>query len=123
MIICTIFSLIAQFYPIPFPENKFLLTVCGLSFFFFYGILNFVLYFIEGDFIFHGSLNGKELRVKSKMKRYDEFYSLCLDVDGVEVSCIRSSVGNYYSPSGLIDLSSVRSTVEELLSSISKKTK
>lgn len=123
MSICTIVSLIAQFYPLSFPDNKILLFSCSLCFFIFYGVLNLIIYFIEGEIIFEGVLRSQKIIIKSKMKRFDEFYSLCLEVDGKEMSCIRSSIGNYYTEKGELDKSSLRIAIEGLLDALKKKKK
>ena len=60
------------------------------------------------------------------MERFEEFYSLKLEVfrgsNLVSESNVTSSVGEFFSEEGELDLSALRKTVESLLKGIKKKT-
>ncbi|KAF2075752.1 hypothetical protein CYY_002934 [Polysphondylium violaceum] len=72
---------LAQFYPVPFPQNKPILIVCV----FFYAIISTILYyinmFIQKDYIVFAvkESNEKEIQVSSTLPRYDPNYTIKIE--------------------------------------------
>lgn len=51
MFLSCVFAMIAQFYPMPFPDSRLLLAVCCGFYFIISGILQFIVVFIDKDTI------------------------------------------------------------------------
>merc|ERR1712232_331624 len=51
MALACIFAMVAQFAPIPFPESRPILGVCGCAYFFLSGVLQLIATFIDKDSI------------------------------------------------------------------------
>jgi hypothetical protein len=51
MFLACVAAMIAQFYPVPFPENRMILGVCCGSYFFMSCVLQYVVSFIDQDTI------------------------------------------------------------------------
>mmetsp|Transcript_41668 Transcript_41668/g.130551 ORF Transcript_41668/g.130551 Transcript_41668/m.130551 type:complete len:199 (+) Transcript_41668:288-884(+) len=82
MVISCAFAMVAQFYPMPFPDSRPLLAVCCAGYFVFSCILQFIVTYIDKDTIMFikpkmevtGSDN--RLLLKSNFPRFDETYKL-----------------------------------------------
>lgn len=107
MSIAAVLCAVAQFYPLPFPENKQLLTVCSLGFFAINGVLYVLSWVVDGDYLcvlqpvaaspeitaarkkrkrkahatkaqsVHAAL--PELRLTTDLPRYDDAYTIILE--------------------------------------------
>ncbi len=49
MFISCIAALVAQFYPIPFPQNRWLLFICCSTYFILSSVLQFIISFVDCD--------------------------------------------------------------------------
>ena len=79
-----VFASIAQFAPIPFPESRMLLGVCGTIYFIISGILQLILVFVDNDAIgiMKPQKEGeKGLRIRTLFPRYTEFYTLIIEYE------------------------------------------
>lgn len=111
------FSLFALIYDWmnPFPKSRTVLIVCVLSYFILIGILTLYMQFIESGKFFAGKLvdrlglePGSKIVLNSKLKKYDDKYSLTLEYkDGKDAAnnssgAFISSVGNYFDEKGVL---------------------
>jgi len=51
MLVSCVFGLVAQFYPLPFPESRPLLALCCAMYFIISGVLQFIVTFVDKDTI------------------------------------------------------------------------
>ena len=51
MFISCVFAMVAQFYPIPFPQSRMLLGVCCAGYFILSTVLQFIITFVDKDTI------------------------------------------------------------------------
>ena len=83
MALACVFASIAQFAPIPFPESRPILGVCGVIYFTLSGLLQLILVFVDHDAI--GIMKGKNgekgLRIRTIFPRYTEFYTLIIEYE------------------------------------------
>lgn len=108
-----LFAMIAQFAPIPFPDSRPLLGVCGALYFVLSGILQFITTFIDKDTIVltkpsETSANLKEygIRVRSSLPRFSEWYTVILEFkkEGETPYCEQTwSVGQFFDHDGYFD--------------------
>merc|ERR1711871_899026 len=84
MFIACVFAMIAQFYPIPFPESRPLLGVCCVAYFVLSGILQFIELYIDEGFVMTlkpNDLNGNmKLRIESKFPRFQEWFTITIKI-------------------------------------------
>ena len=77
MLLSCIFAMVAQFYPMPFPDNRPLLGVCCASYGLLSAVLQFMLTFVDKDTILLTKSSAEypvELRVRTNFPRFqDEF--------------------------------------------------
>ena len=85
MLASCIFAMIAQFAPLPFPESRPVLGVCGSLYFILSGILQLVTTYIDQDAILWTTAcqTYKEkpaaVCVRSNFPRFSEFYTVSLE--------------------------------------------
>lgn len=83
-----VFAMIAQFAPVPFPESRPILGICGSLYFILSGVLQFITTFIDKDAILltkpsesskneHAKKWG--IRVRSNLPRFSEWYTVILE--------------------------------------------
>lgn len=88
-----LFAMIAQFAPVPFPESRPILGVCGSVYFILSGILQFITSFIDQDAILltkplttqdkkskNADLSKYGIRVRSSIPRFSEWYTVILEL-------------------------------------------
>mmetsp|Transcript_3329 Transcript_3329/g.5178 ORF Transcript_3329/g.5178 Transcript_3329/m.5178 type:complete len:198 (-) Transcript_3329:23-616(-) len=91
MSISCVFALIAQFYPMPFPQNRLLLAICCAIYFTLSSILQVVISCVERDVIV-ASLpkDGRAVRIRSAFPRFQDKYTLKIEVfEGKRLSDVR----------------------------------
>lgn len=137
---CT-FAMVAQFAPVPFPDSRPLLGVCGCSYFLLSGVLQLIATFIDKDAILlteplhPGKPNGSDgvvantknetlkkhgVRVRSNMPRFSEWYTVILefkmDGDQAKVPHVEKkwSVGQFFDKEGFFDEFGLMKEVEHL---------
>lgn len=86
MLASCVFAMIAQFAPLPFPESRPVLGVCGSLYFILSGILQLVTTYVDQDAILWtttaaSSYKGKPVAVcvRSNFPRFSEFYTVSLE--------------------------------------------
>ena len=65
MVISCVFAMVAQFYPMPFPDNRMILGVCCGAYFILSTVLQFIVTYIEVDLV----IVTKEKKVYSSDKK------------------------------------------------------
>jgi len=82
------FAMVAQFAPLPFPESRPILGVCGTLYFVLSGVLQFITIFVDRDTILitksdiksdNDQLQKYGIRVRSNLPRFSEFYEVTLE--------------------------------------------
>ena len=88
MALACAFAMVAQFAPIPFPESRPVLGVCGSLYFLLSGVLQFIATFVDKDAILltkpspqskNVTLQKYGLRVRSNLPRFSEWYTIVLE--------------------------------------------
>ncbi|CAB9527269.1 peptidase complex subunit 2 [Seminavis robusta] len=138
MALACIFAMVAQFAPIPFPESRPLLGVCGCAYFLLSGVLQFIATFIDKDSILltkplspdteagkktstkNELLKKHGVRVRSNLPRFSEWYSVILEhrMDEKEAKSPfteqKWSVGKFFDKEGFFDEFGLMKEVEGL---------
>mmetsp|Transcript_18282 Transcript_18282/g.23553 ORF Transcript_18282/g.23553 Transcript_18282/m.23553 type:complete len:248 (+) Transcript_18282:168-911(+) len=125
-----VFAVAAQFIPIPFPESRPVLGICGSLYFIISGILQFITTFIDKDMIMQSKPLSSEdkqtsfkqnpllfdygLRIRSSFPRFSEFYAVILEFripekdplfGKIEEKSVKAvwSVGKFFDKDGYFD--------------------
>merc|ERR1711862_252721 len=99
MTLSCIFAALAQFSPIPFPDSRPLLGLCCVVYFSLSGILQLIGMFIDKDSILvtlpedptsskckkNPDMAKYGLRVRSCLPKYDEYYTVVIQFQGLEI--------------------------------------
>jgi signal peptidase complex subunit 2 len=135
-----IFAMVAQFAPIPFPESRPLLGICGCAYFVLSGVLQLIATFIDKDSILltlplnqdsdskkaktkNQMLQKHGVRVRSNLPRFSEWYSVILEFRDVEDSLFTEkkwSIGKFFDKEGYFDELGLGSEVEALYARFEK---
>jgi len=90
MVIACVFALIAQFYPMPFPESRPLLGVCCLAYFLASTIIQLIVSYVEQDTILttqplrSGGKGGEALKVRTQFPRFQDEYTVFVEEAGMQ---------------------------------------
>ncbi|EKU22624.1 signal peptidase complex subunit 2 [Nannochloropsis gaditana CCMP526] len=90
MVIACVFALIAQFYPMPFPESRPLLGVCCLAYFLASTIIQLIVSYVEQDTILttqplrSGGKAGEALKVRTQFPRFQDEYTVFVEEAGMQ---------------------------------------
>ena len=79
MFISCVFAMVAQFYPLPFPESRPLLGVCCASYGLLSAVLQFMITFVDKDTVLLTKSSEKypvELRIRTNFPRFQDEFSL-----------------------------------------------
>ena len=131
MALACVFAMVAQFAPIPFPESRPLLGVCGCAYFLLSGVLQLIATFIDKDCILltkpWAPENGKTknemlqkygVRVRSNLPRFSEWYSVILEFKMDEGKSPYTeekwSVGKFFDKEGFFDEFGLMKEVDKL---------
>lgn len=111
-------ALIAQFYPMPFPDSRGLIFVCCAVYFIISFILQVLQSFVDKDciLILHPKkdVTSKQTIVRSNFARFQEYFELILEAeDSSSTSCTTAKmyVGKYFTEAGEFDEDSFVSDV------------
>lgn len=133
MAVSCVSAAVAQFYPLPYPDNRLLLGACAALYFFLSGVLQAMTSFFDGDIIYvsrkfkgKGSASasaaaaaagGKvQLVLRSSMPRGDDVYTLIAECpSGNEVARLSRSVGAFFTKAGELAESVVDEEVRSVL--------
>uniref|UniRef100_A0A7S2YSC5 Signal peptidase complex subunit 2 n=1 Tax=Entomoneis paludosa TaxID=265537 RepID=A0A7S2YSC5_9STRA len=140
MFVSCVFAMTAQFAPIPFPESRPVLGICGSLYFILSGILQFITTFIDKDMIMQtlplsedDKTSTKQspllfkygLRVRSNFPRFSEFYTVVLEYripskdpmySKIEEKSVKAvwSVGKFFDKEGYFDEVGLANEVSKL---------
>lgn len=132
MALSCIFAALAQFSPIPFPDSRPLLAVCCVAYFSLSGILQLIATFVDKDAILvttpvkgdnndrakkNPELSKYGLRVRSCLPKYDEYYTVVIQFQGLENSPFVTktwSVGKFFDVDGMFYEVGLMEQVEKL---------
>lgn len=88
MVVACAFAMVAQFYPMPFPESRPLLGVCCLAYFLASTVIQLIVSYAEQDAILTTQpLEGMKeggLRVRTQFPRFQDVYTVILEEVGVK---------------------------------------
>lgn len=102
----SIVALVAQFYPMPFPDSRTLLAVCCVLYLVFNVVLQVITWFVEQDKIavMRTKVGADELRlvVRTSLPRFNHMYTVQLEdaATGKQLAKLEKSVGCYYTEEG-----------------------
>jgi signal peptidase complex subunit 2 len=132
MAVACAFAMLAQFSPVPFPENRPILGICCTIYFILSGILQLITTFYDQDCILITKPMKKEqtsdtaknpnlvkygLRVRTNMPRFSEYYTVIIEFQGLENSPFVKktwSVGKFFDVEGMFDEFGLEDEVEQL---------
>ncbi|KAG9510044.1 putative signal peptidase complex subunit 2, partial [Fragariocoptes setiger] len=93
------FALIYDFM-YPFPESAPVLRVCVYSYIVLMIILTLYSTFVESNIILIAYKDKKKIKVSSTMKRFDDKYTLSVELGEKKPKSLTKSVSNYFDSSG-----------------------
>ncbi|GAB5035559.1 signal peptidase complex subunit 2 [Nannochloropsis oceanica] len=110
MVVACAFAMVAQFYPMPFPESRPLLGVCCLAYFLASTVIQLIVSYAEQDAILTTQpLEGMKeggLRVRTQFPRFQDVYTVILEEVGVKepptvsskfsIGTVFDEEGNFY---------------------------
>ena len=119
MVISCIFAMVAQFYPVPFPDNRMILGICCGAYFLISGILQFIVSYIEVDLVMvtnekkEYSSDKKTIKtypaisVRTDFQRYQEWFTFTVhykkdknNASNSKMSVNKMYVGKYFTEAG-----------------------
>lgn len=123
---------VAQFVPIPFPESRPILGICGALYFLLSGILQFITTFIDKDAILltkplenapktNTDMGKYGMRIRSQLPRFSEWYTVTIQFQlkdkNAESPYVEQtwSVGQFFDKEGYFDEVGLTQRVDELL--------
>ena len=137
MFLACVFAMIAQFAPIPFPESRPVLGVCGSTYFLLSGALQFITTFIDKDSILltkpiedsdarkkkNPDMAKYGLKIRSGLPRFSEWYTVIIELNynnekekkvspKVEQ---RWSVGQFFDKEGYFDEVGLSQQIDKLV--------
>jgi len=118
MTAASVSALVAQFYPLTFPDNIWVLGVCVVIYFALSGVLQFMVTFMEKDFIYGSSPIGGcgNVVLRSSLPKGSQWYTLTAEFPkGTQVGKLVRSVGEYYRKSGFLVPESVERDIKSVL--------
>jgi signal peptidase complex subunit 2 len=146
MALACVFAMVAQFAPIPFPESRPLLGICGCAYFVLSGVLQLIATFIDKDSILltkplnaRTKEDGKKsstkttknellrnygVRVRSSLPRFSEWYTVILEFRMEDKKSPYTeqkwSVGNFFDKEGFFDEVGLMKAIEGLYEKFEK---
>lgn len=117
MALSCVFAMVAQFYPIPFPDSRPLLGACCAIYFILSGVLQYIMTFIDKDTILFTKPNKTtkdELRIRTAFTRFQEYFSLIVEDrnDSSRATTAKMYVGRYFTLKGEYDEERFKSDVK-----------
>lgn len=131
MTTASISALVAQFYPLTFPDNRVLLGVCVVIYFALSGVLQFMVTFLDRDVTYRslpaaaGEIGAGERAVlRTRLPRgCADFTFIVEQPQGTEVSRFVKNVGNYFTSSGTLVPERVKKDVDACVDELRRKRK
>mmetsp|Transcript_179 Transcript_179/g.224 ORF Transcript_179/g.224 Transcript_179/m.224 type:complete len:205 (-) Transcript_179:348-962(-) len=113
MFLSCVFAMIAQFYPIPFPDSRPLLGFCCAMYFVLSTILQGMITFIDKDIIMIGKpdqVTGKVVLIRTNFQRFQEYFEVIIQYQEEDTklppTCATTAkmyVGKYFTTKGEFD--------------------
>ena len=116
MAVASLSALVAQFYPLPFPQNRALLGACVLVYFGLSGVYQVMASFLDRDYVYAararrrgaapgaatGAATGRApVVLRSMMEKHSDVYRAVVECpSGREVARLERSVGAYFTARG-----------------------
>lgn len=132
-----VFAMMAQFAPVPFPQSRPILAVCGSLYFILSGILQFITTFIDKDSILltkplpkssNAELQKYGIRVRARLPRFSEYYTVLLEFTIPKEEKRESpkveqvwSVGRFFDKEGYFDEVGLNHEIEKLFKRFEEK--
>jgi Microsomal signal peptidase 25 kDa subunit (SPC25) len=94
---------IAQFYPLPFPQNRLILILCSISYFILSGVLQYIVIFVEKESIYRckSTKTTTETVVRSKNPKYSDKLTITIESPANNVVLVHeTSSGKFFTESG-----------------------
>lgn len=143
MFVACAFAMVAQFAPVPFPESRPILGVCGSAYFIFSGILQLIATFIDKDAILwtyplteqhmkessftyrNRDLQKYGLQVRSSLPRFSEWFTVIIqfhmkDEPNPPKVSQTWSVGKFFDKEGYFDEVGLTMEVDKLFERFNK---
>jgi signal peptidase complex subunit 2 len=138
MALACAFAMAAQFAPIPFPESRVVLGMCGCMYFVLSGVLQFITTFIDKDAILltkadpespNPHLKKYGIRVRSNLPRFSEWYSVILEFSIPSDQNVKDpprveqawSVGQFFDKEGYFDEVGLSDEIDKLFERLESK--
>lgn len=123
---------VAQFVPIPFPESRPILGICGALYFLLSGVLQFITTFIDKDAILltkpvenapktNTDMGKYGMRIRSQLPRFSEWYTVIVQFQLEDKNAVSPyvdqtwSVGQFFDKEGYFDEVGLTQRVDQLL--------
>lgn len=143
MFTACVFAMLAQFAPIPFPESRPVLGICGSAYFLFSGILQLIATFVDKDSILwtnplteehmkessmtyrNKDLQKYGLQVRSSLPRFSEWFTVIIqfhmkDEPNPPMVTQTWSVGQFFDKEGYFDEVGLTMEVDKLFDRFNK---
>lgn len=108
MFLSCVFAMVAQFYPMPFPQSRPLLGICCAAYFVLSSVLQLMITFIDQDTIIitkQHAETGLVLRIRTSFARFQEHFTLIIQGKDPKSPCTTAQmyVGRYFTAKGEFD--------------------
>ncbi|GKY96846.1 hypothetical protein MPSEU_000643700 [Mayamaea pseudoterrestris] len=126
MTLACVFAMIGQFAPIPFPESRPLLGVCGCLYFALSGALQLITTYIDRDSILatlpptkcsnNDLAKSNGVCVRSQLPRFSEWYTVSLEIRDKPLLKVEQtwSVGKFFDKDGYFDEIGLNQEIDKL---------
>jgi signal peptidase complex subunit 2 len=123
MVASCVFAMVAQFYPLPFPESRPLLGACCAGYFFLSGVLQFFITFVDRNTIMTTNAAGKcpAVQIDTTFHRFQEFFVMIVlpttNVGDEDPGALTAKmyVGRYFTEEGMFDQVGFARDVEKMM--------
>jgi signal peptidase complex subunit 2 len=119
MVAASVAALIAQFYPLPFPANRWLLGACAATYFLLSGVLQFMVTFLDKDFIYKSlprTAGGPFAVLRSSLPKASSVYKCSVELPaGTVIARLEHSVGRYFASTGFLVPETIERDVKAIL--------
>lgn len=121
MTVACAFGCVAQFYPLPFPANRWLLAICVVVYYGLSAVLQAMTWWVERDYIYSSAAGSKakspRIHLRSQMPRFQEHYTVLIELAGPGTVLVTAavSVGKLFTSTGHLSLTAVEEWVRTAL--------
>jgi hypothetical protein len=118
MALASLSALVAQFYPLTFPANIWLLGVCVAIYFLLSGVLQYMVLFLDKELVYTSlPSQGQVARLHTRLPKGSQTYTFSIEfpVGTLLVDKAQRSVGEFYREDGYLVPENVKATLKQLL--------